>query len=203
MISPKIFFRFFDPESLVCDFPGDGKKLYLTFDDGPDPEVTSQVLQLLEQHRALATFFCIGDNAGKYPEVITAIREKSHAIGNHTFSHQDGWKTPVGEYIENAERCDRYFRTQLFRPPYGRFTIRQYLILRKKYRFILWSLLSGDYQHQLSPQQCLNRVLCYAKPGSIIVFHDSQKAKENLLFVLPRVLEHFRKDGYTFEKINS
>ncbi len=200
-VNPSFLFRFFNKEYLVCDMGSATKTLYLTFDDGPDPEVTPAVLALLKERNARATFFCLGQNVKKHPDLFQSIASDGHAIGNHSFSHFDGWKTPAGEYAENISRCEPLFQTRLFRPPYGRFNLSQYFLLRKKYKFIMWSVMSGDFHRKTTPAQCLSNVLQNSKPGSIIVFHDSLKSKENVLNTLPLVLDHFLKEGFSFEKI--
>jgi peptidoglycan-N-acetylglucosamine deacetylase len=200
-VKPPFFFRFFNPEYLQCSVPVMDNVLYLTFDDGPVPEVTPQVLSILEARKVTATFFFVGENVRKYPGVFDSVIAGGHAAGNHTFHHLNGWKTPPAEYLEDVRRCTDYFKTTLFRPPYGRFTPSQYYLLRKQYRFILWSVLSGDYSRNITPDQCLSNVVENSSRGSIIVFHDSIKAKENLLFALPRFLDHFLEKGYRFEKL--
>jgi peptidoglycan-N-acetylglucosamine deacetylase len=201
MINPASFLRFFNRDYLVYDFPTGEKKLYLTFDDGPDAEVTPEVLKILKERNARATFFCLGEKVKQNQALLQAILADGHAIGNHTYSHLDGWKTPAGEYAENVSRCENYFTTALFRPPYGRFNLSQYFLLRRKYKFILWSVMSHDYSRKTTPDQCLSNVLNNARPGSIIVFHDSLKAQENLLYALPVVLDHFIDKGFSFERI--
>jgi peptidoglycan-N-acetylglucosamine deacetylase len=179
-----------------------GKKIYITFDDGPVPEVTPKVLQILKNFDAHATFFCVGDNVNKHSDLFSEIKADGHSVGNHTFNHLKAWKNPAGEYIRNVEKCRQMFDSRLFRPPYGQIT--PYLIqqLRKNYQIILWSVLSGDFNQNLSPEQCLQTVIRHTKPGSIIVFHDSIKASKNMLFVLPLFLEHFQRRGFEFERLN-
>lgn len=198
LIRPPFFFRFFNKKYLLTELPEKEKVIWLTFDDGPHPEVTPDVLRILREKNARATFFLVGDNVSKYPGIFRMITDDGHTIGNHTYNHLNGWKTPPGEYAENAARCNEFFTTDLFRPPYGRFTPSQYFLLRKKYRFILWSVLSGDYSKQISPEQCLQNVLKYSKEGSIVVFHDSLKAKEKVLYALPRFIDAFREKGFDF-----
>jgi len=198
---PPFFFRFFDQKYLMCSIPSTERIIYLTFDDGPIPEVTPIVLDILKERNIKATFFCVGDNVKKYPEVFAQVLNAGHVVGNHTFHHLNGWKTPPAEYYEDMMRCDEFFRTNLFRPPYGRFSLSQYFLLRKKYRIILWSVLSGDYRSSNSKEKCLSTVLNHTESGSIVVFHDSLKAKDNMLFTLPRFLDHFLAEGYRFETI--
>jgi peptidoglycan/xylan/chitin deacetylase (PgdA/CDA1 family) len=181
--------------------PPGKKAIYLTFDDGPVPGVTPEVLEILRSRNAKATFFCVGDNVHRHPDIFNAIVNDGHSTGNHTFNHLDGWRTLPGEYADNVHHCNKYFQTSLFRPPYGRFTPREYFLLRKQFRFILWSVLSGDYHHGTSPDQCLKNVLDYTRDGSIVLFHDSLKAKEKMLFTLPRMLDHFIEKGFSFKAL--
>ncbi len=200
-VRPPILLRVFDGKYLTCSILTWEKVIYITFDDGPIPEVTTAVLGILKERNIQATFFCVGDNVKKQPDVFAKVSGAGHAIGNHTFHHLNGWKTPPAEYVEDVMRCDEYFKTDLFRPPYGRFTPSQYFLLRKQYRIILWSVLSGDYNKEISKEQCLLNVVTHTKPGSIVLFHDSLKAKENLFYALPRFLDHFVDKGYRFEKL--
>ncbi len=200
-VRPPFFIRIFDREYLSCSIPTSEKVIYLTFDDGPIPEVTSHVINILQERKILATFFCVGQNVKKYPEIFAQVCEAGHAIGNHSFHHLNGWKTPPTEYVEDVNRCNDYFETRLFRPPYGKFTPSQYFLLHKKYKFILWSVLSGDYNSGISNEQCLYNVLNNTIPGSIVLFHDSPKAKKNLFFTLPLFLDHFLEKSYSFERL--
>lgn len=202
MINPSLFFRFFNRKYLFCSLPSDTKNLYLTFDDGPVPEVTEEVLRILRNYNAHATFFCLGDNVRKNPTLLQTIVTDGHTVGNHTFSHLDGWRTPPGEYAENVTRCEQYYTTNLFRPPFGRFNLSQYYLLRKKYTFVLWSVMSFDFRPQTTPAECLSNIIDNSVPGSVIVFHDTLKAREKMLYALPHVLEHFQKNGFRFEKIS-
>jgi peptidoglycan/xylan/chitin deacetylase (PgdA/CDA1 family) len=201
-VRPPFFIRIFDGKYLACSFPAADKIIYLSFDDGPVPEVTPGVLGILEERNISATFFCVGENVRKYPELLARISGSGHALGNHTFHHLNGWTTPPAEYFEDVRRCEAYFRSDLFRPPYGRMTPSQFFLIRKNYRIILWSVLSGDYNRGITKEKCLENVLTHTKPGSIVVFHDSLKAQENLFYTLPRFLDHFLGEGYRFEKIN-
>ena len=203
LLNPSVLFRFFNRQYLICCFPAEEKKLFLTFDDGPDPEVTPQILDILKERNAVATFFCKGENVKKYPGLFNRIKEEGHTAGNHTFSHLDGWKTPPGEYFENVTRCDEFFVTDIFRPPFGRFSLSQYYLLRKKYRFILWSVMSGDYHRNVSPEKCLINVTRKATSGSIIVFHDTPAASAKVLFALPRLLDFFLEKGFQFYPVPS
>jgi len=177
------------------------KIIYLTFDDGPIPETTPEILSILKNHQLQATFFCVGDNVRKHPEIFEMVRSEGHSIGNHSFSHLNGWRTPPGAFVENIHRCNEYFKTNLFRPPYGRFTFSQYMLLRKEFRFILWSLLTRDFRSSTTREKCLSNAIDNSQAGSIVVFHDSLKAVENVRYALPRFLDHFLEKGYRFEGI--
>lgn len=176
--------------------------IYLTFDDGPVPEITPAVLEILKQYHAKATFFCVGDNVRKHPDVYEMVLKAGHATGIHTFSHLKGIKTDDATYFSDIEKCAEYIDTNLFRPPYGRISRSQVRYLRSKYRIIMWSALTGDYNHQLTKEQVLVNAIKYTGNGSIVVFHDSIKAAERMFYALPRMLEHFTKMGYKFEAID-
>ncbi len=182
--------------------PSQEKRIYLTFDDGPIPEVTPWVVETLERFNAKATFFCVGDNIRKHPEVFELVKEKGHAVGNHTYNHLNGWTQENIPYFHNVRHCARLTQSTLFRPPYGRLKPRQAQFLQRHYRIVMWDVLSGDFDPHISPQQCAKNVLNNVQPGSIVVFHDSLKAQEKLEFVLPRVLENLAKQGYQFAALN-
>jgi len=190
------------------------KEIYLTFDDGPIPEITPWVLEQLNKYQAKATFFCVGDNIGKYPEVFSSVLQENHRVGNHTFHHLNGWKTKTNSYIENVEKCEYIIKEQqkhsteisnlLFRPPRGRMRVSQTKnLLQKGYKITLWDVLSGDFDQALSKESCLDHVLKNTQEGSIVVFHDSEKAFKNLEYVLPRTLEHFSKKGFVFKALKN
>ncbi len=196
---------------LVWKADSEGKKIFLTFDDGPVPGPTEFVLETLKKFKAKATFFCIGDNVGKHPKVLKKIIDDNHAIGNHTFNHLKGWNYSTQEYIGNIERCSRQLKDsgvpnlsagsrQLFRPPYGRIKKNQIKALNN-HRIIMWDVLTHDYARSCSPERCLGGSLKATRPGSIVVFHDSLKAERNLMYVLPRYLEHFCEKGFSFESL--
>ncbi len=181
--------------------PTEEKVIHLTFDDGPIPEVTPWVLDQLAQHDAKATFFCVGENLGKYPDVLELVKKAGHALGNHTYNHLNGWLTDNVQYFLNVRRCAHALRSSLFRPPYGRMKPRQGDFLQRHYRIVMWDVLSGDFDPEISAEQCLENVLNNARKGSIIVFHDSLKAWEKLQYVLPRVLSHFSAQGFRFNHL--
>jgi peptidoglycan/xylan/chitin deacetylase (PgdA/CDA1 family) len=190
----------------VWDIPNDGQKVFLTFDDGPTPEITEWVLEQLKLHNSQATFFCIGNNIEKYPEIFQKTIAEGHAIGNHTFDHLNGWKTTTEVYIENVKLYEtqnpKLVTRNLFRPPYGKIKHSQSKILRKLgYKIIMWDVLSRDYDQSISATQCLENVLSNIETGSIIVFHDSVKAEHNLKYVLPKTLEFLKEKGFICDKI--
>ena len=180
------------------------KKIYLSFDDGPHPLHTPFVLDTLKKYNAKATFFCIGNNVGLYPEIFKRIIEEGHAIGNHTQQHLNGKKTDDETYIKDIQEASKYIDSNLFRPPYGRITTFQAKIittLKRPYKIIMWTVLSGDFDQSISQQRCLENVLFKTTNGSIVVFHDSEKAAEKMKATLPSVLKNFSEKGFSFEKI--
>ncbi|OYX86267.1 MAG: polysaccharide deacetylase family protein [Flavobacteriales bacterium 32-34-25] len=196
----------------IWDIPNNENKIYLTFDDGPTPEITQWVLNQLEQYNAKATFFCIGKNIAAHPEIFSQIIEKGHSIGNHTYNHLNGWKTTTDEYLENIETCETtisnlnseisILKSKIFRPPYGKIKLAQAKKLRQKgYKIIMWDVLSADFDQSITKEECLNNVLSNTKSGSIIVFHDSLKAFKNLEYTLPKVLQHLTENNFSFETI--
>ncbi|HZJ37029.1 MAG TPA: polysaccharide deacetylase family protein [Gillisia sp.] len=236
--------------SLLWNLPKTGNTLYLTFDDGPIPKVTPWVLTLLKEYHAKATFFCIGENIVKHPEIFDQILADGHKVGNHSFNHLNGWKTPFSSYVENVQKAEeiifekqeardknRDFRSEkivkrgekkesgdkkqdfktenieergekkdknirLFRPPYGKITPKQIKILQGQgFKIVMWEVISGDFDANISAENCLNNVLKNSKPGSIVVFHDSIKASAKLKEVLPKVLEYFHQKGFEFKAI--
>ncbi len=197
---PNILTRMFP--SLVWKVDETQKTIYLTFDDGPIPETTEWILKTLQQFNAKATFFCVGDNVRKYPELFQQILDEGHLVGNHTYNHLNGWNTSVDEYIENVEKAAKLIKSNLFRPPRGMIRIDQAQKLLEKYHIVMWNVLSVDYDKDVSPQQCLKNVTSNAKAGSIVVFHDSLKAQQNMQYALPKTLEYYAEKGYHFAKLN-
>ena len=182
--------------------PTTEKVLFLTFDDGPIPEVTPWVLDQLHAFEAKATFFCVGQNVVNHPTVFNRIIEEGHSVGNHTFNHVSGWGTENLPYFHNIRQAARLVKSTLFRPPYGRLMPSQKNFLQRHYQIVMWDVLSGDYDPNLAAETCLANVIDNARPGSIIVMHDSLKAHDNLRFMLPRVLEHYTALGYRFERLD-
>ena len=200
LIKSPLLLKWYYP-SLVWNKSRTDKVIYLTFDDGPIPDVTDFVLKTLNSFKAKATFFCIGDNIVKHPQVFQRLLAGGHRIGNHTFNHLKGWKTSNDTYIQNFSKCQELTGTMLFRPPYGRIKkaqINRLNTLHPNIQIIMWDVLSGDFDTELSPENCLKNVVTHAENGSIIVFHDSLKAFDRLRYALPLALKHFQDEGYTF-----
>lgn len=190
----------------IWDMPKAKKAIYLTFDDGPHPLITPFVLDELIKYDAKATFFCIGKNVSENRLIYNRIIKEDHAVGNHTNNHLDGWKTNNVKYLQNITAAQAFINSNLFRPPYGRITGKQQKILGKleePFKVVMWSVLSGDFDVNITPDQCYNNVVNNTESGSVIVFHDSEKAFERLRFTLPRVLKYFSEKGYQFEKIST
>ena len=184
-------------------------KIYLTFDDGPIPNVTEWVLDVLKTENIKATFFCIGDNIQKHPKVFERILYEGHTVGNHTFNHLNGWQTKTNEYLANFKLCETEYlklntkHSFLFRPPYGKISPFQAKeILNKGYKIVMWDVLSFDFDNKISPEKCLNNVIKNTESGSIIVFHDSLKAEQNLRYALPKAITYLKEKGFEFDVIS-
>jgi peptidoglycan-N-acetylglucosamine deacetylase len=177
------------------------KNIYLTFDDGPIPEVTPWVLDVLDSFGIKATFFCVGDNVAKYPDIYQDILQRGHRTGNHTFNHLRGFITKSERYLANVEKASEYIQSELFRPPHGDLSQKQYFALRKRYQIIQWDLITRDYNKKLSGEQVFQIVRKHARNGSIIVFHDSLKAEVNMRYAMPKAVEFMLSEGYTFETL--
>jgi peptidoglycan/xylan/chitin deacetylase (PgdA/CDA1 family) len=190
---------------LVWNIDQNDRCIYLTFDDGPIPIVTPFVLNILKEYNAKATFFCIGDNVRKHPDVFEQVKTEGHAIGNHTFNHLKGWKTDDKTYFENFLEADKLIDSKLFRPPYGRIKRSQIKLLKQAkpgLQLIMWDVLSGDFDQELSPEKCLDNVLNGVKDkSSIVLFHDSLKAFVRMKYALPKAMEYWSKEGYTFKSL--
>ncbi|TCD10216.1 polysaccharide deacetylase family protein [Pedobacter frigidisoli] len=216
LIKSPLLLKWYYP-SLLWNKSRTDKVIYLTFDDGPIPNVTDFILKTLKAFNAKATFFCIGNNIVKHPEVFERVKSDGHAIGNHTFNHLKGWKTDDKTYIENTLKCQTLTKTNLFRPPYGRIKKSQIRSLESlvwssesnsqlqtsdsKLKIIMWDVLSGDFDINLAPEKCYHNVIKNTQNGSIIVFHDSLKAFDRLEYALPRVLKYFTDQGFTFSTL--
>ena len=221
MVKTNRFVKWIFP-NYVWDIPNHENKVFLTFDDGPTPEITEWTLEQLKKHNAKATFFCIGNNIEKHPAIFQKIIHDNHTIGNHTFNHLQGWETNLEIYCKNVESCEkkitegvtpnaeenlqsktRSLKSKLFRPPYGKIKPSQSRVLRKLgYKIIMWDVLSYDFDQTVTPEKCLENVLQNVKSGSIVVFHDSQKAAQNLKYILPKTLVFLKEKGFKCEKID-
>ncbi len=189
---------------LIWDINSTNRCIYLTFDDGPIPIVTPFVLNILKQYQAKATFFCIGDNVNKHPDVFEQVKKDGHSIGNHTYNHLKGWKTEDKLYVDNFLKADELLRADLFRPPYGRIKKSQIKLLKNAkpgIEFFMCDVLSGDFDINLKPEDCLKNVLKHTQNGSVVVFHDSLKAFDRLEYVLPRAMEVWSREGYSFSPL--
>lgn len=175
------------------------RAVYLTFDDGPIPEVTPWVLDVLDKYHIKATFFMVGDNVRKHPDEFKMVVERGHRIGNHTYNHLKGFEQRTEHYVANIDKADCYLTTSLFRPPHGFMRLNQYHVLKERYRIIMWDLVTRDYNPKFNGRQVLGKVKRYARPGSIITFHDSLRSTKNLYYALPRAIEWLLSEGYEFK----
>jgi len=200
----KHFPHFLKPlgKHLVFNIPNNQNEIYLTFDDGPHPEITPWVLKTLAEYDAKATFFVIGEHALQNPELIQNIRNEGHAIGNHSYSHPSGWKTPSSEYYDDIDRCQEMVNSKLFRPPYGQITRAQSMKLKDQYSLIMWSDLSADFDDRYTPEACFEFATKKVGSGSIIVFHDSEKAWPRLKIALAKCLEFYAQNGFNMRFIH-
>ncbi|AUP78931.1 polysaccharide deacetylase family protein [Flavivirga eckloniae] len=196
----------------IWNMVSNSKEIYLTFDDGPTPEITNWVLDTLKEYKAKATFFCIGNNIEKHPDIFLDILAAGHSIGNHTYNHLKGWKTKTADYLKNVSKTQDVIERKipnsefgiknLFRPPYGQITPKQgKKLIGLDYKIIMWDVLSFDWNKKISKEACLNNITGKTTNGSIIVFHDSVKASKNMQYALPKVLKHFSMLGYSFKAI--
>jgi peptidoglycan-N-acetylglucosamine deacetylase len=177
------------------------KLLFLTFDDGPHPEITPWVLAQLKQYQAKATFFCVADNVRKYPQIYAQIVQEGHAIGNHTYHHKNGWHTNTADYLADVALAEKYIQSNLFRPPYGKIKKAQARFLLNQYAIVMWSHLSCDYSKSLNIPESLS-AMKNIQAGSILVFHDSEKAWPNLQQLLPQLLPHYAQNGFEMKALN-
>lgn len=196
---PQLFRRLYN--GAVWRMDRNEKKIYLTFDDGPVPGVTTEALSVLKQHNIRATFFCVGENVQKHPEIFQQIITDGHSVGNHTMHHVDGWKLSWRDYMRDVKECSAVFSSQLFRPPYGHMRRSHFATLSRRCKVIMWDVLTYDFDKSYAPEHCLELALMNSRPGSVVVFHDSEKAKERMLYALPRYIEVMKQSGYTFEAL--
>lgn len=180
--------------------PNDKKEIFLSFDDGPTSELTEIILNILSKKNVKATFFLVGENVLKYPDLYNSILKEGHRVGNHTFNHLKGWETSNNEYVENVIKASDCIHSNLFRPPYGKISPRQGKLLKSQYKIIMWSVLTRDYDKKTSPEECLSRAN-RVKSGDIIVFHDHIKAQKNMLYALPRFIDFAQEKGFVFKTL--
>ncbi len=197
---PPLLYRMIFPET-VWRLHFKPHTVYLTFDDGPIPEVTPWVLDTLDRYGVKATFFCVGDNVKHHPEVFQDVLRRGHSVGNHTMSHMQGAHVTTKTYLHNVFTANEFIKTCLFRPPHGLIRYGQSKVLRERFSIIMYDLVSHDYSRKLNGEQVLDNVKRFARNGSIIVFHDSLKAEKNLRYALPRAIEWLQEQGYHFGKI--
>lgn len=183
----------------IWRLPSKEKCIYLTFDDGPIPEVTPWVLETLDRYNVKATFFCVGENVFRYPEVFQQILDHGHRVGNHTYNHIQGIHFRTKNYLKNIEKAGDFIQSDLFRPPHGHMRLRQLAALKQKYRVIMWDVVTRDYSPHMTPQGVFNVVKKYTRNGSILVFHDSLKAVERTQKALPQSIEWLLNEGYQFK----
>lgn len=196
---PKIIKKLFP--TFIWNFPDEKEAVFLTFDDGPRPEVTPWVLDILDKYNAKATFFCIGKNVEMFPELFEEVKRRGHAVGNHSYSHVKGWGMQTGDYVRDIDTASDMIRSNLFRPPYARIGTNQARVLGERYKTIMWDIISRDYNRNLSGDACARNVIRHLQPGSIIVFHDSIKCAQNLFIALPQVLEAIKAKGLLCKRI--
>lgn len=190
------------PKQLIWEMPCHDKKIYLTFDDGPTPDVTDKLLDVLKNYEAKATFFCLGKNVLENKSLFNRIQKEGHQIGNHTWDHLNGKKVEASEYQVSISKTQDIINSKLFRPPYGRISSELASIISNNFKIIMWSVLSRDFDIKQSKEKCLSTVLKFTKAGSIIVFHDSLKASSQMLYAVPKMLDYYQKKGFEFSAIN-
>lgn len=197
---PPLLYRVFFPGALwrIPSAPGEQPVVYLTFDDGPIPEVTPWVLDQLAQRDVKATFFMVADNVRKHPEVFRQVIENGHAVGNHTYHHIQGLRCGTEEYIADALLADELLHSPFFRPPHGHLKVGQYRAIRERYQVVMWDVVPHDYSAAITPERTLHNVIRYARNGSIIVFHDSLRAECNMQYAMPRAIDWLLEHGYRF-----
>ncbi len=197
---PSVWLRTFFP-GVVWRGDKQRKVVYLTFDDGPIPEATPFVLDTLRERGIRATFFMVGENAERHPQLLEAVRREGHAVGNHTYNHYAGMRHTIRAYVKNVTRADRVLHTRLFRPPYGLLRLPQLVWLTRRYKIVMWDLVTRDYSHHVSAEEVYDNVVRYVRNGSIITFHDSLRSIDKLREVLPRCLDYLMAEGYAFETL--
>lgn len=197
---PGTLIKLLYPEA-IWRIPNQEHAIFLTFDDGPEPTVTPWVLDLLEQYKVKASFFCIGKNVLKHQALYQRLIQAGHAIGNHSFEHEKGWITPYSAYLKSVEDCQHLVHSHLFRPPYGKLSYKQFFALRKKYKIVMWDVLTYDYNQAITAKDSLAKSLKKTRNGSIVVFHDSIKAFSKLKEMLPNYIEQCLAKGFVFKTL--
>ena len=195
------FPRFFRPlvgRNIIWRKKTSSKVIYLTFDDGPVPDITPAVLAILDQYKWKATFFCVGENVSKHPDIYNEILQQGHKTGNHTYNHLKGFSCNSADYLLNVQKAAQYIDSDLFRPPHGQISAKQIKLLKNDYQLVMWDVITHDYNQKLTPEQVLSNITNNVRSGSIVVFHDSVKAADNMLTVLPLALDFWISKGYTF-----
>ena len=198
--TPKLFTYLFS--SLIWKIPNDNKTVYLTFDDGPTEKVTRKILEVLKNEKVKACFFCVGKNVEKYPDLFACIKAEGHAVGNHTNTHLNGWKTNKKQYLEDVEEADKLIKSNLFRPPYGKLNWRSKKDLQRKYKIVMWDVAGGDFDQYLSIKDVVKNIINNVNPGSIVVLHDNQKFMAKTVEALPIIIRELKAKKYRFGLIN-
>lgn len=193
------FLRFILGKNILWQKPTENKSIYLTFDDGPTPKVTPQLLDFLDVENISATFFCVGQNVERYPELFAEIQKRGHHVGNHTFNHLKCFKTDFNIYIDNVKKADKLIKSNLFRPPHGQISRRIARALQTDFQIVMWDVITCDYDKSLSAEKILKNTIKYSRNGSIVVFHDSIKAQKNMFAILPDAIKYWKSKGYSFE----
>lgn len=198
--TPTLVKNFF--KDYIWHIKTDDPLIYLTFDDGPIDGLTPWVLDTLSQYNAKATFFCVGENIVKNQDIFYRLRSEGHTVGNHTYNHLNGWTTDTETYLENVGLCDHYCASPLFRPPYGKLKPSQSTEIRKHKTIVMWDVLSGDFDNNLSNEDCYKNIINHYQKGSIIVLHDNYKSEKKLRYVLPKLLDHLYEKGFTCKNLD-
>ena len=198
--TPKLLTYLFS--SFIWKIPNDNKTVYLTFDDGPTEKVTRKILEVLKNEKVKASFFCVGKNVEKYPDLFACIKAEGHAVGNHTNTHLNGWKTNKKQYLEDVEEADKLIKSNLFRPPYGKLNWRSKRDLQRKYKIVMWDVAGGDFDQYLSIKDVVKNIINNVNPGSIVVLHDNQKFMAKTVEALPIMIKELKAKKYRFGLIN-
>ncbi len=199
-VRPIFILKYIYPEAIWRE-DKNKNNIYLTFDDGPIPEITPWILDCLKEKNVKATFFCVGENIKKHPEIFKRLLDEGHVVGNHTYNHLRGWNTENKEYFDNINRCQELTETNLFRPPYGRARKSQMKELAKDFKIVMWDVLTGDYDQEITPHECYKNCIDKTRNGSIIVFHDNIKAINNVKYALPKSIDYLIEQGYQFKTL--